>query len=93
MDAATAAVMVLLSCSLGDASICKPVNTANGMFASLSECRRALATELAGSADRRIIGRCQLVDPTVTSALPAGYKAVAVTRGGSIISYIVPHKE
>ena len=93
MDPATAAVMVLLSCSPGDASICKPVNTAHGIFASLTACRRSLASELASSPNGRTIGRCQLVDPTVTGALPAGYTLVVVTRGGSAAEYIVPHKE
>ena len=93
MDATTAAVMVLLSCSPGDISICKPLNAEHGVFASLSECRRSLASELAGSPDGRTIGRCQLVDSTVTGALPAGYTSVVVTRGGTAARYIVPHKE
>jgi hypothetical protein len=93
MGPATAAVMVLLSCSQGDVSICKPVNAPRGMFASLTECRWSLASELAGSPNGRTIGRCQLVDSSVTGALPAGYTSVVVTRGGSAARYIVPHKE
>ena len=92
MDAATAAVVILLSCSPGDASICKPVDTTHAVFASVDECRRSLASELAGSPD--MIGRCQKVDPTVTGAVPTGYATVMVTRGAtSAIAYIVPHKE
>jgi hypothetical protein len=52
-----------------------------------------LASELAGSPNGRTIGRCQLVDSSVTGALPAGYTSVVVTRGGSAARYIVPHKE
>ncbi|RWA77010.1 hypothetical protein EN836_04915 [Mesorhizobium sp. M1C.F.Ca.ET.193.01.1.1] len=94
MDPATAAVMVLLLCSPGDASICKPVNTASSrVFASLSECRTSLAEELARAPSGRMIGRCQVVDPIVTGSVPAGYTTVMVTRGGSAVRYIVPHKE
>lgn len=93
MDQATAAVMVLLSCSPGDASICKPLKTAPRVFASLNECRTSLAAELAGAPNGRMIGRCQVVDLVVTGSLPAGYTTVTVTHGGSSVRYIVPHKE
>lgn len=94
MDPAAAAVMVLLLCSPGgDGSICKPVNTAPRVFASLGECRISLAGELGGAPGGRMIGRCQVVDPTVTGSLPAGYTTVTVTHAGGAISYIVPHKE
>ncbi|RWI95537.1 MAG: hypothetical protein E5X33_11305 [Mesorhizobium sp.] len=93
MDPATAAVMVLLLCSPGEASICKPLNTAPRVFASLNECRASLADELAGAPSARMVGRCQVVDPTVTGSLPAGYTTVTVTRGESVVRYIVPHKE
>ncbi|AZO28511.1 MULTISPECIES: hypothetical protein [Mesorhizobium] len=93
MDAATAAVMVLLLCSGGDPAICKPVNTATRVFASLGECRTSLAIELAGDPSGRMIGRCKVVDPTVTGSLPAGYTTVTVTHGGRAVRYIVPHKK
>lgn len=95
MDSATAAVMVLLLCSPGDASVCKPINTASSrVFASLSECRSSLAKELAGAPSGRMVGRCQVVDPIVTGSLPAGYTTVVVTRGGGRgARYVVPHKE
>ncbi|RWD64273.1 MAG: hypothetical protein EOS36_10345 [Mesorhizobium sp.] len=93
MDPATAAVTVLLLCGPGDASICKPVNTAPRVFASLGECRSSLAAELAGDASGRMIGRCKVIDPTVTGSLPAGYTTVTVTHGGDTVRYIVPHKE
>lgn len=92
MDPATAAVMVLLLCSPGDASVCKPVKTPSRVFASLNECQASLAEDLAG-APSRMIGRCQVVDPIVTGSLPAGYRTVTVTHGGSAVRYIVPHKE
>ncbi|TIQ10991.1 MAG: hypothetical protein E5X50_09380 [Mesorhizobium sp.] len=92
MDPATAAVMVFLLCSPGDAFVCKPVNTPTRIFASLTECRASLAEELA-RAPSGMIGRCQEVDPITTGALPAGYTTVTVSRGGSAVRYIVPHKE
>ncbi|RWL49119.1 MAG: hypothetical protein EOR60_04005 [Mesorhizobium sp.] len=94
MDPATAAVMVLLMCSPGDAPVCKPVNTASSqVFASLSECRSSLAKELADATSGRMVGRCQVVDPIVTGSLPAGYTTVVVARGGKAARYVVPHKE
>ena len=94
MDPATAAVMVLLLCSPGDAPVCKPTNTASSrVFASISECRSSLAKELAGAPGGRMIGRCQGIDPIVTGSLPAGYTTVVVTRGGRAAQYVVPHKE
>ncbi|MDX8464839.1 hypothetical protein RFM26_03980 [Mesorhizobium sp. VK23B] len=94
MDPAAAAVMVLLLCSPGDASVCKPVNTASSrVFSSLSECRTSLAEELAQAPSGRMIGRCQIVDPIVTGSLPTGYTTVIVTRGGHAARYVVPHKE
>lgn len=93
MAPATAAVMVLLLCSPGYAPVCKPINTASSrVFASVSECRSSLAEELA-RAPSGMIGRCQEVDPITTGALPAGYTTVTVSRGGSAVRYIVPHKE
>ncbi|PBC04042.1 hypothetical protein CK220_13140 [Mesorhizobium sp. WSM3860] len=93
MDPATTAVMVLLLCSPGEPSICKPVNTAPRVYASLNECRISLAEELAGAPGGRMVGRCDVVDPTVTGSLPAGYTTVTVTHGDSAVRYMVPHKE
>ncbi|TIR44126.1 MAG: hypothetical protein E5X28_17135, partial [Mesorhizobium sp.] len=80
-------------CSPGEASICKPLNTAPRVFASLNECRASLADELAGAPSGRMVGRCQVIDPTITGSLPAGYTTVTITRGESVVRYIVPHKE
>ena len=93
MDLATAAVMFLLSCSSGEAPVCKPINTAPHVFASIDECRALLAETLASAPRREVVGRCQPVDPTVTGSVPSGYATVVVTRGSNAASYIVPHKE
>lgn len=94
MDSATAAVMVLLSCSPGAASICKPVDTTSPMFASMEQCRTSLADRLAYGPNGKLIGRCRPIDPTVTGSLPAGFATVVVTRGiGRSVGYIVPHKD
>ncbi|TIR20241.1 MAG: hypothetical protein E5X34_18590 [Mesorhizobium sp.] len=94
MDSSTAAVMVLLLCSQGDAPVCKSVNAASSrVFSSLSECRSSLAKELARAPIGRMVGRCQVVDPIVTGSLPAGYTTVIVSRGGKAARYVVPHKE
>ncbi|TJU97459.1 MAG: hypothetical protein E5Y12_24905 [Mesorhizobium sp.] len=98
MDPATAAVMVLLSCSPGQASVCKPANWApETRYASLEECRASLADRLAAAPSGEIVGRCRLADQTVTGSLPTGYTTVVVTRGiGSSAvstSYIVQHHE
>jgi len=97
MDPATAAMMVLLSCSPGQA-VCKPLDTSPAMmFASLDECQVALANRLAGAPNGEIVGRCSPVDPTTTGSLPAGYRTVIVTRGvganAESSRYIVPHKD
>lgn len=93
MDPATAAVMLLLSCSPGEASICSPVDVAPALYASLDQCRASLAGRLASSPNGEIIARCRSVDPTVTASLPADYTTVVVTRGigdGAATSYLVP---
>lgn len=97
MDPATAAMMVLLSCSPGQA-VCKPLDTSPAMmFVSLGECQVALANRLAGAPNGEIVGRCRSVDPSTTGSLPAGYRTVVVTRGmgADAVSsrYIVMHKD
>jgi len=97
MDPATAAIMVLLSCSPGEAAVCKAIDAAPTTYASLAQCRASLKARLESSANGEIIGRCRPVDKTVTGSLPAGYTTVVVTRGvGSAAvrnSYIVPRQE
>ncbi|TGQ64218.1 hypothetical protein EN829_020195 [Mesorhizobium sp. M00.F.Ca.ET.186.01.1.1] len=94
MEPVMAAVMLLLSCSPGEASVCKPVETAPALYASLEECRTSLVDTLAKSPNGEIIGRCRAIDLTATASLPKGYKTVQVTRGighGTVTSYLVPH--
>ncbi|MFB9981228.1 hypothetical protein ACFSQQ_19580 [Mesorhizobium kowhaii] len=93
MDPATAAVMLLLSCSPGEASVCKPIDAAPTMYASLDQCRASLAQRLASSPNGEIVGRCKSIDPNVTASLPAEYTTVVVKRGigqGTVTSYLVP---
>ncbi|RUW87758.1 hypothetical protein EOA13_32380 [Mesorhizobium sp. M7A.F.Ca.US.011.01.1.1] len=97
MDPATAAVMLLLSCSPGEATVCTPIEASPTTYASLDACRASLKDRLAGTPNGKMVGRCHRVDETVTGSLPAGYTTVVVTRGvGSKAisnSYIVQHKE
>lgn len=97
MEPATAAVMLLLSCTPGQAAVCTPLDAAPTTYASLDVCRVSLKDRLAGAPNGEFVGRCQPVDETVTGSLPAGYTTVVVTRGvGSNAisnSYIVQHKE
>ncbi|RUY66307.1 hypothetical protein EN962_26165 [Mesorhizobium sp. M7A.F.Ca.CA.001.09.2.1] len=97
MDPATAAVLLLLSCSPGEPAVCKPIEAAPTTYASLDVCLASLKDRLAGAPNGEIVGRCHPVDETVTGSLPAGYTTVVVTRGvGSKAisnSYIVQHKE
>lgn len=81
MDPATAAVMVLLQCSPGEGSVCKPVDMGPAMYASLDLCMASLKDRLASAPNGETLGRCRLVDATVTGGLPAGYTRVFVTRG------------
>ena len=81
MDPATAAVMVLLQCSPGESSVCKPVDMSPTMYASLDLCMASLKDKLATAPNGETLGRCRLVDATVTGGLPAGYTRVFVTRG------------
>ncbi len=96
MDSATAAVMLLLSCSPGgEASVCKPIDTASTMYTSLDQCRASLARRLASSPNGEIVGRCKSIDPNVTASLPAQYTTVVVKRGigqGTVTSYLVPRE-
>ncbi|PAP95615.1 hypothetical protein CIT31_15825 [Mesorhizobium wenxiniae] len=96
MDSATAAVMLLLSCSPGEASVCRPVDVAPANYASLDECQAALADRLASAPNGEIVGRCRAVDATFTGSLPAGYTTVLVTRGmgrdAVTSSYLVRHE-
>ena len=93
MDAATAAVLVLLSCAPGQ-GVCKPLDASPAMFGSLDTCQLMLARKLAGAPNGEIVGRCSSVDPTVTGSVPAGYKMIVVTRGTGTDAvssrYIVP---
>ncbi|ARP68279.1 hypothetical protein EN925_38660 [Mesorhizobium sp. M7A.F.Ca.US.006.04.2.1] len=97
MDPATAAVLLLLSCSPGEAVVCRPIDAAPTTYASLDVCKASLKDRLAGAPNGEIVGRCHPLDETVTGSLPAGYTTVVVTRGvGSNAvsnSYIVQHKE
>ncbi|PBB28676.1 hypothetical protein CK228_13490 [Mesorhizobium sp. WSM4312] len=81
MDPATAAVMVLLQCSPVEGSVCKPVDMAPTMYASLDLCMASLKDRLASAPNGETVGRCRLVDTTVTDGLPVGYTRVFVTRG------------
>ncbi|BCG80775.1 hypothetical protein [Mesorhizobium sp. 113-3-3] len=96
MDPATAAVMVLLQCSPGEGSVCKPVDMGPAMYASLDLCMASLKDRLASAPNGETVGRCRLVDATVTEGLPVGYTRVLVTRGlgadASTSSYIVQHQ-
>jgi hypothetical protein len=73
MDPATAAVMILLSCSPIEALVCKPIEMPPAIFSSLEQCRTSLKNKLASAPRGEIIGRCRRVDATVTGALPDGY--------------------
>jgi hypothetical protein len=93
MDPATAAVMLLLSCSPGEASICKPIDMAPTMYTSLDQCQASLADRLASSPNGEIVGRCRSIDLTATASLPAEYTTVVVTRGQDAgTSYLVPRE-
>ena len=81
MDPATAAVMVLLQCGPIEGSVCKPVDMGPTMYASLDLCMASLRDRLASAPNGETLGRCRLVDATVTGGLPAGYTTVFVTRG------------
>ncbi|TPM36759.1 hypothetical protein [Mesorhizobium sp. B2-3-5] len=97
MDPATAAVMVLLSCSPGETSICKPIDTGTTIYASLDLCMASLKERLASSPNGETIGRCRLVDAAVTGAVSVGLTTVLVTRGldddAVTSSYVVPHEQ
>ncbi|QKD03485.1 hypothetical protein [Mesorhizobium loti] len=93
MDPATAAVMILLSCSPIDGFVCKPIAAPPAIFSSLDQCRAALKNRLASAPRGKIIGRCRRVDAKVTGALPDAYLSVTVTRGVTSNSYIVPHEK
>ncbi|MER8466800.1 hypothetical protein [Mesorhizobium sp. M1396] len=83
--------MLLLSCGTGDAAMCKPMETAPALYASLDQCRASLAGRLASSPNGEIVGRCQAIDATATASLPADYTTVVVTRGtDAVTSYVVP---
>ena len=96
MDAATAAVLVLLSCSPGQ-GVCKPIDTSPALFGSLGTCQLTLARRLADAPNGEIVGRCSSIDLTATGSVPAGYKTIVVTRGtgADAVSsrYIVAHKD
>ncbi|MGX5830114.1 hypothetical protein [Mesorhizobium sp. 43Arga] len=97
MDPATAAVMILLSCSPSEPFVCKPIDTPGVVFSSLDECRTSLKNKLASAPRGEIVGRCRRIDATVTGSLPGGYSTVIVTRGignnGVSSSNIVPHND
>ena len=90
MDPATAALMVLLSCS-PDGSQCREMRGAE-TYASIAECRDMLPSVLRrlDGADGTVIGRCALaadisppIDPMVTGSIPAsghGRATVHVTK-------------
>lgn len=65
MGAVSSAVMVVLACS-PDLMLCREPAGEPAVFASITECRAALAARLGDAAQgpRRIVGRC--------SPLPAG---------------------
>ena len=81
MDPATAAVMLLLSCT-PDTLLCRKLPRQAGTFESLARCETMLPAEIErrGDGKRRIIGRCEalarsssqwakLPDSTVATAL------------------------
>jgi len=96
MDPATAAVMVLLQCGPIEGSVCKPVDMGPTMYASLDLCMASLRDRLASAPSGETVGRCRLVDTSVTDSLPVGYTRVFVTRGlgadAITSSYIVQHQ-
>ena len=97
MDPATAAVMLLLSCSPNAPLVCKPINMPPGLYSSLDECRTSLKSRLASAPTGQLVGRCRRIDATVTGSMPNSYSTVVVTRGigsnGVSRTYIVPHKK
>jgi hypothetical protein len=97
MDPATAAVMILLSCSPSEPLVCKPIDMPPAVYSSLDECRTSLKNRLASAPRGEIVGRCHRIDATVTGSLPHGYATVTVTRGlgknAVTSSYIVQHKD
>ncbi|WP_284275831.1 hypothetical protein [Mesorhizobium huakuii] len=96
MDPATAAVMVLLQCGPVEGSVCKPIDMGPTTYASLDSCMASLKDRLASAPNGETVGRCRLVDATVTDGLPLGYTKVLVTRGlgadAVTSSYIVQHE-
>ncbi|MBZ9670747.1 hypothetical protein [Mesorhizobium sp. ES1-3] len=95
MDPATAAVMVMLSCS---ASLCRPTESRPVVYPSMEECQAALEVRLAPWPNGEMIGRCKQIDQTATGSMPPeGYAAVQVTRGiGSdavTTNYFVPRAD
>ncbi|RVC75230.1 hypothetical protein EN745_28015 [Mesorhizobium sp. M4A.F.Ca.ET.022.05.2.1] len=95
MDPAVAAVMILLSCSPGQTSVCRPIDSPPDLYMSVQECRASLKERLARSPNGEIIGRCREIDLSITGSLPAGHAIVTVTRGvgnKTVTSYIVPRK-
>lgn len=97
MDPATAAVMILLSCSPNAPLVCKPIDVPPVVYSSLDECRASLKSRLASAPRGEIVGRCRRIDATVTGSLSNTYSTVVVTRGiggnGVSSTYIVPHKK
>ncbi|CAN7450593.1 hypothetical protein [Mesorhizobium sp. LjRoot246] len=83
--------MILLSCTTGEAAVCKPLELVPARYASLDQCRASLADRLASAPNGEIVGRCQAIDTAATASLPADYTTVVVTRGiGAVTSYVVP---
>jgi hypothetical protein len=70
MDAVTAAVMVLLSCS-PDLMLCRqPMAKLTTIYSSVSQCEKALADQLLkGTHDgRKTVGRCQAITEATDTA-------------------------
>ena len=69
MDPATAAVMILLSCS-PDMLFCRAAEPQPRAYASVLACEQALRNRLAGErhADSAIVGRCQIVSEPANAA-------------------------
>ena len=87
MEPATAALMVLLSCS-PDGSHCREMRGAEA-YGSIAECRDMLPSVLKrlDGADGTVIGRCALaadmspaIDRVVTGSIPASGAGLATVR-------------
>lgn len=73
MDPATAAVMILLSCSSSEPFVCKPIDTPV-VFSSLEQCRSSLKNKLASAPTGQLVGRCRRIDATLAPSPDRVYR-------------------